>query len=235
VEEAFRAGGPGQEASQTALAAVLGNALTARAKTSNAGAGSFGNNPFLMAVATQTAAYEHSPRTRQNLARLLGYLPHESAVEWLAKALADPDAREMARQALDCHPSPRAAQALLEALDAQGNAFRVGVVNSLAKRKGPAVAAALRKAAADPQPEVRQAAWDALAGIPDPAHDTILEKASQAGSVEDRRAAEVARVRLAWTLRAAGNRPACDRIAKAILDSPASAPQKASARLALGV
>ena len=39
-------------------------------------------------------------------------------------------------------------------LDASGTTFRVGVVNSLSKRKGVPVVAALRRAAEDPQPEV---------------------------------------------------------------------------------
>ncbi len=102
-------------------------------------------------------------------------------------------------------------------------AFRIGVLNSLAKRKTARAAAAFREAANDPHFEVRIAALNALAALPDPSHDEILE----------RHAAHVARIRLAATLQAAGNRQAAARIYKSVLSSDAGEPQKKAARLAL--
>jgi len=210
---------------QADLANALGEALVARSgqASRSAAAASESGNPFLAAAARQTIPYQHPPRVRVNLARLLGHIPHEAAAPYLAKALGDLEAREMARCSLELHPSERATEALISALDAAGTTFRVGVVNSLSKRRGPSVVAALRRAAEDPQPEVRLAALLALADFPDPSHDVLLEKSS------------VARARLAEALRAAGNKAASDRIYKLILASGAAAPQKKAARLALGV
>jgi HEAT repeat protein len=153
---------------------------------------------------------------RVHLARLLGYLPHEAAAPYLAKALGDLEAREMARCSLELNPSERATEALVGALGAAGSTFTVGVVNSLSKRKGAAAAAALRKAAEDPQPEVRMAALDALADVPDPSHDAIIDKAARAAAGEERQKAHVARARLAEALRAGGNKQAAERIYKCV-------------------
>jgi len=234
-EEVFHAGRPGAEEEQAALAKVLGDALVAQAKPGQgeSGAASFRNNAFLTAAATASVQFEHPARVRSNLARLLGYIPHEDSVPPLASALRDLEAREMARQALERHPSERATGALIAALDSAGPTFCVGVVNSLAKRKGANAAAALRKAAADKQPEVRTAALLALADIPDPAHDAIIEKALEGAPQPERRTLHIARARLAEALRAAGNETAAARIYHAILAGDAPEPQKNAARLGL--
>ena len=205
---------------QADLASALGEALVARSGRAVAPESA---NQFLAAAARRTVPYQHPPRVRVNLARLLGYIPHEAAAPYLANAIGDLEAREMARCSLELHPSEQATEALIGALDAAGTTFRVGVVNSLSKRRGPSVVAALRRTAEDPQPEVRQAALLALADFPDPSHDALLERSP------------VARVRLAETLRAHGNKAASDRVYKSILASEAEAPQKKAARLALGV
>jgi HEAT repeat protein len=237
LEEVLHATASGREATQEALANTLGDALVAQVESGRGArqqqAASFSNNPFLSAVARQTVAFQHRPRVRTNLARLLGYIPHEAAVPYLAKALGDLDAREMARCSLECNPSEQATVALIGALDAAGSTFCVGVVNSLSKRKGTQATAALRKAAEDPQPEVRMAALEALADLPDPAHDPIIEKATRSSSPGERRKAHAVRARLAETLRANGNRQAAERIYKSILASSADEPQKKAARLAL--
>jgi hypothetical protein len=154
-------------------------------------------------------------------------------VPYLASALNDLEAREMARQSLECNNSDAAAEALIAALDHAGPGFCCGVVNSLAKKRGPKVAAALRRAAEDRQGEVRIAALYALAEFAMPEHDAIFEKAAKAQSVEERRAAHIARARLAATLQAAGDRPAAERIHRAVLASDAPEPQKKASRLAL--
>jgi HEAT repeat protein len=235
-EQVLRTGAPGMAEAQATLAAALGEALTAPARRNAGGAqpASLNGNPFLAAVAAQTAAMRHPSRVRVHLARLLGYIPHEAAVPYLAKALEDLEARDMARCSLECHPSERALDVLTGAMDSVGESFRAGVANSLGKRGGPRAAAALRKAADDPQPEVRQAVLEALALIPDPAHDAILEQATRAGSGQESVHAHICRARLAEALRAAGNRDAALRIYRAIQASDAPEAQKAAARLALG-
>jgi len=226
-------------AEQAALAAALGEALTATVRpgqgAGSRGAASFRNNPVLTSVSKETAEPLHPARVRCGLARLLGYLPSEPAVPFLAAALKDLEAREAARQALESHPSESATSALIAALDSAGPTFCAGVIHSLAKRRGDAAAAALRKAAEDRQPEVRVAALLALADFPEPAHDAILEKAAKAASNQERDVAHVARARLARSLVAAGNKPAAERISRAILASDAREPQKKAARLALGL
>ena len=211
-------GGPDPE-----LAKILGEALTAQSAGGARGAASFRNNAFLAAAAQQRTEPLHPAPVRNNLARLLGYLPVEESVAPLSKALQDLDAREMARQSLERHPSPRATAALIEALNYPGPVFCAGIISSLAARGGPQSLAAIRKASEDPQEEIRAAAIMALAAFPDPSLDAILERHN----------AHIARVRLAETLRAAGNKPAADRIYKSILASNAPDPQKKAARLAL--
>jgi len=225
LEAVLHSSAPDQAALQADLANALGAALVAQSSqgTRAPAASSASSNLFLAAAARRTIPFQHPPRVRVNLARLLGYIPHEAAVPHLAKALGDPDAREMARCSLELHPSERAAEALISALDAAGTTFRVGVLNSLSRRKGAPVVAALRRAAEDTQPEVRLAALLALADFPDPSLDALLEKLP------------VARARLAESLRASGNQPAAERLYRSILASDAEPPQKKAARLALGI
>jgi hypothetical protein len=220
-----------------ALAAVLGKELVAEAKPGEGGSGgpgSFRNNAFLTAAAERTVVHLHPARVRRQLARLLGYIPDALAVPYLEKALADLEAREMARQALESNPSEQATEALARALDAVGPEFLVGVVNSLGKRKGAKAAEGVRKAAASAQAEVRIAAVRALAEFGDPAHDDMIERATRSGSGAERRAAHAARVRLAGTVLAAGNNAAAQRIYRAIVAVDAPEPQKKAARLAVG-
>jgi hypothetical protein len=234
-EEVFKVSRPGQTAAQAALAKVLGEALTAEAKpgAGTPGSASFRNNAFLTAAAQQRPEPLHPVRVRTGLARLLGYLSNETAVPFLARALGDLDARETARQALEGNPSERATDALIAALDSPGPDFCVGVIHSLAKRNRAKAAAALRKAARDPQVEIRIAALQGLANIPEPAHDGIIAEATLAASPNERRTAHVARARLAANLQSAGNGPAAERIYRAILAADSPEPQKKAARLAL--
>jgi HEAT repeat protein len=152
----------------------------------------------------------------------------------LAQALEDLEVREMARFALESNPSDHATEALLAALTSLGPVFLAGVINSLTKRRGAPVLAALRKAVEDPQGEVRLAALEALADFPEPSHDPLLEKSTRAEAAEERRRAHTARARLAETLRASGRKAAAERLYRAILASGAPESQKKAARLALG-
>ena len=215
-----------------ALADALGKELIAEARTAEGGPASFRGNVFLQAAATERPAPKHPARVRTKLARLLGFVSHAAAVPYLAKALGDFEAREMARQALESNGSPQAVEALIAALDSAGPQFRAGVVNSLGKLRGDKAAAAVRKAAADPQDGIRVAALYALAEFPDPTHDAIIASPARVGG--ERKAAHIARVRLAATLRANGNRAEAERVYRAVLSSDAPEAQKRACRLALG-
>ena len=236
LEQVLHTSAPDRAEAQALLAASLGQALTARAKQSDpkAQAASVGGNPFLAAVASQAVEYRHArARARAIWRGCSGTFRTKRPCRSSRRALEDLHARDMARCSLECHPSEKAADALIASLNSVGATFRVGVVNSLAKRKGERVAMALRKAAEDPQPEVRMAALEALADLPDAAHDGIIERGTRSVLAEERRRAHIARARLAATLRASGDRQGAARIYNAILASDAGEPQKKAARLAL--
>lgn len=216
-QEVLGASRPGETEMCAELAKILAEALVARKE--NARGKDKRPRPLL------------SSRTRNYLARLLGYIPTDAVVPQLREVLGDLDIREMARFALESNPSPSATRALIGALDSAGPVFRVGVVNSLAKRKGAEVVAALKEAAGDPQLEVRIAAIEGLAEFPAPSHDAVIQKSTQSESPEERRRAHIARTRLAETLRATGNKAAAERVCKAILASDAAEPQKKAARV----
>jgi hypothetical protein len=215
-----RASRTGNESTREAVAAELARELSASVP---GGVDQRGN--------TLPPKPKHSAAVRNKVARLLSYVAGENEVTALEKALGDLEVREMARFALETNTSDAATRALIAALDLVGPVFRVGVVNSLGKRKGPEVVAALRTAAADP--ELRIAAVEALSNFPDPSSDTIIAEASESGSSEDRSRAQVARVRLAYTLRQAGNEAAAARVYEAIKASEAAAPQKKAAVMGL--
>jgi hypothetical protein len=219
-EEVFHASGPKDAETRADLVKALGEALVAQQAP---------------AAGSQAAPRPLYPaRARNSLARLLSYLPGPEAVPNLAQALQDLEVREMARFALESNASEQATEALLAALNSLGPVFLTGVVSSLAQRRGEKVLAALRKAAEDPQIEVRLAALGALADFPEPSHDALLEKSTRAESAEERRRAHLARARLAETLQASGSKAAAERVYRAILASGAPEPQKKAARLALG-
>jgi len=165
--------------------------------------------------------------------RLLSYVSTAKEVPALAKSMRDLNLREMARFALERNTSDEATAVLIGALDFVGPVFRVGVVNSLAKRRGSRVVAGLRKATGDNDPEVRQAAVEALANFPDPANDAIIAKMARCDCRKTRARAIKARVRLAETLNNAGQKGAARQIYRAIQGSNADAPQKKAAGIGL--
>ena len=167
-QEVFEASRPGNEEGMEALALALGEALSS----------------------------DLSSGAKRQVARLLAYIPTDATVSRLDAALDDLEVREMARWALETNPSHRATAALIRAMGLPGNTFRVGVVNSLRQHKCVASTTALRKAANDPQLEVRTAALLALADTGDAKVDPVLEKATRSEFAEERRVAEIARARL---------------------------------------
>ena len=134
----------------------------------------------------------YSAAARGQLARLLGYIPTETTVHQLDRMLDDLEVREMARYALETNPSHRATAALVRALGLPGLTFRVGVINSLGKQPCAVSFAALRRAATDPQLEVRTAALLALSQFDEPSVREVFEKAARSNVPEEQRVAKIA-------------------------------------------
>ena len=218
-----RASAPGNDRERAAAAADLAAELHARGEPKKDKKGNETPGDLI-----------HSSRTRNKIARLLSYVAGAGQVPALTKLLGDLEVREMARFALDRDASAEATEALIKALDEQvGPEFRVGVVNALSKRTGANVLKALKQAAQDEDRPVRIAAVEALSGFPDPAHDPLIAKATQADCTRCRARAHKARVRLAETLSKAGKKAAARRIYNAIQSSDADDPQKKAAEIGL--
>ncbi|MBM4030861.1 MAG: hypothetical protein FJ291_03650 [Planctomycetes bacterium] len=97
-----------------------------------------------------------------------------------AKDAEPPFVREAARCALLKNPSPKAIEALRDALAQAGSPeWRAGLVNALGERRDRAAMPALIKLAADESQPVRLAAIEALARIGDKAAANILARASK--------------------------------------------------------
>ncbi len=165
----------------------------------------------------------HGPQVRNTLLRALSIVGGEAEVPAIARALGDLDLREMARYALERNRSEAATDALCKALDeSSGDEFRIGILNTLGRRGGPAAVAALRKAAGEPSPEIRLAAVEALANIPDAANDAAMALAAKMTAHRAKARTAKARIRLAEKLLEKGDKAAAKRIYDAIpADLPA--------------
>jgi HEAT repeat protein len=108
--------------------------------------------------------------------RQLNLMGTEASVPVLAGMLADARAIEIARYALEGIPGPAASRALREALGKTKDRARIGVINTLGRRRDAASVELLRPLAADGSPATAQAALFALAEIADPAAVRILSE-----------------------------------------------------------
>lgn len=216
---AAAAGAPGKDAERAQLAAAL-------AKIEGA------TKPKDEKDKTPVPVY--SAKVRDEIARVLAEIGGDMEAPALKQTLADFDAREMARFALDRMTCQAATDALVEAaLKSIGAEFRVGVINALSRRSGSSVIDALKKCAADSEPHVRLAAAEALANHADAAADELLVAAGkQPGHRAALRMAK-ARIRLAENLVRAGQKDAGKKIYQSIAQSDALAPQKKAAQQAL--
>jgi HEAT repeat protein len=175
----------------------------------------------------------HPVGVRRDILWMLSYIADARQVPQLARALQDWDVREEARAALERNPSPKATEVLIEALNDQfGPRFRVGIVNTLARRGGEKAVTRLRQAVNDTDQGVILAAGEALSGFPYPEHDALIVKASKA--VDCPRARNdlmQARVRLAENLAEAGKKSAAAKVYRAVQGSrmAANAQKQASA------
>jgi hypothetical protein len=175
----------------------------------------------------------HSAAVRNKILRLLSIIAESGEAPAISDALKDLETREMARFVLDRDPSNESTRALIAALGEEGPEFRLGVVNSLGKRKGADVLAALQAAANDRELEVRMAALEALSNLQVAANDAQIARAAEEGSAAIRSRAFKARIRLAESLRLAGRRSEASRIYRAVQASDADAAQKMAAEIGL--
>ena len=108
---------------------------------------------------------------RATALRMLGYIGRDESVEPLAGLLggADEDLRERARRVLEANPSPRASEKLRQALyQAVNPTWRVGLVNSLGRRRDAGSVEYLAKLLKDKDASVAAAAAAALGKIGGP-------------------------------------------------------------------
>jgi HEAT repeat protein len=223
AEMAAAAGAPGKEAERAALAAELAMQLNAVNETKN-DRGRVQKQP------------RYSPAVRGEVARTLASVGGEAEVPALAEALKDFDVREMARWALDRMACAAATAALADAAQqAVGVEFRVGAINALGRRSGPVVVAALKKYASHGDPEIRMAAAEALANLPDASSDPVIEKVSsdRSGNSRATKRMAIARLRLADTLARAGQKDAAATVYRAVESAAVEEPQKKAAHASL--
>lgn len=176
----------------------------------------------------------YSMSARSQIIQLLGIVAGDDEVPALVTASQELTLREPVRGSLDRMRGQAATDALLAALTDVGPEYRVGVVNSLGVRGGKKVVQALQGLTDDVDNEVRLAAWDALARIPDAGSDAIIAAAAKCKCPVARLGANKARVRLAETLARSGDKAAARRIYEDIRRSDTVAPaQKQAAEIGI--
>lgn len=143
---------------------------------------------------------------RRLLARLLGHIGRDEAVDALAAALTDAEVGDAARRALVINSSPSATRALEKALDGANGERLVGLINALSTRADDSSRRVIALQAGSDDAAVRLAAVEALARFPTERSDAIIARAATLGSERDRRRAWRARLQLAETLLTAEHR-----------------------------
>jgi HEAT repeat protein len=123
-----------------------------------------------------------TPAGKEAAFRQLSLVGSNTAVPVLALLLTQIDTAEMARYALSAIPGPLADEALRKALaQAPGDRVRVGIINSLGKRRDAKSVNALAALVSSSNLEVAAAAAAALASISDRAALEALAKARTSG------------------------------------------------------
>jgi HEAT repeat protein len=167
-------------------------------------------------IAAQLVAILQEPKTtnaaKQFICRQLERIGTGEHVPLLAKMLADPQAGEFARRALQEIPGDAAAAALRGTLaKAQGDA-RIGIINSLGERRDPKAVDALVRLIGDPDAKATKAAIRALGKIGTPEAAAALVKAMGGAKPDIAEALCHAQLRCADALVAAGDTKSADAI-----------------------
>jgi HEAT repeat protein len=110
---------------------------------------------------------EASLASKDFVCRQLSVMGSEASVPVLAGMLAEPKTAEIARYALERIPGAAVNQALREALAKSSDKTRIGMINTLGRRRDPDAVPALRRLAVGPDPATAGPALFALAEIAD--------------------------------------------------------------------
>ncbi len=138
---------------------------------------------LLMTTLTSQLASDRAKWTQAILLRELEYFATKDAIPAIAKLLLDDELSDDAiRTILAIRDG--AADPLRAALPSATARHRLALVQALGSLADPAAAPQLKDAAADPDPDTRQAALFALANIPDPTSVDLLIKSSDAQGYE---------------------------------------------------
>lgn len=146
-----------------------------------------------------------TPAGKDFLCRQLSLIGSEASVPVLSAMLLDPKTADTARYALHRIPGPEVDRALRSALSRTAGITRIGIINTLGRRRDAAAAPSLRRLAMGTDTATAAAAASALAEIGNPAAaQALLDALGNAGSPSHLAIAEAA-LKAADRLRAQGN------------------------------
>jgi HEAT repeat protein len=134
----------------------------------------------------------------------LSVMGSDASVPALSALLVEPKTSEMARFALERIPGQATDRALREALARTSDKSRIGIVNSLGRRRDAASVSALRPLALGPDQAIAAAALFALGEIADPAALQVLAEAGGKASGDLKVTAAQADLKAAQHLAASG-------------------------------
>jgi HEAT repeat protein len=117
------------------------------------------------------------PGARDFMCKQLSVMGTDISVPALSALLVKPETTDTARYALERIPGPAAGRALEEAVPKLSGKARLGVINSLGRRREPSAVAALRPLASNADPAIASATLFALAAIADSAAVQALAEA----------------------------------------------------------
>jgi HEAT repeat protein len=182
-----------------------------------------GNKEDLRAQAAQAyikaLSQVQDPENKAFLFTQLQMVGKDEAVAALAPYLAQDRFCDPAARALIKISSPAAQQALLAALSNGQGRCQLSLVEALGDARYAAAAAALTPLATSGDPQVKKLALLALANIGQPASEAVLAaEAEKAGYTYDKADATAAYLLWAERMLAAGNTPAVETMAQALLN-----------------
>jgi len=149
--------------------------------------------------------------------RALALVAADAEVPTLQECLKNIDLREMSRWCLDRMTCQTATDALIDAVKTlAGQEFRVGVINSLGRKSGSNVVAALKECLAERDPQIQIAAVEALAAQGDAGQDDAIAAVSKGIGVRGQNRVARARLRLAGAAAKSGNKDAAKKIFESV-------------------